>query len=251
MKKLSLFSLFGLMAFVTMPIYAEENDVYADENYAVVTENVDTEERGNKVEENDVVLAVEEEPIIEWSTDLDESTWDMGEDTLLQHRDILGWGDYTVGNNNYTQKDIKRNLWMAAWIWILYIVELVLLILLIIAMCKIFTKAWRKRWEAIIPFYNVIVFWEIAGLKKYLWVLGVLLILYILWWFLDSIPFYEDMVDFFSIAAFAVMNFSLARKFWRWTVWSIMCVLFSWICYLILWFWKAKYEWKTETVVEA
>ena len=73
MKKLSLFSLFGLMAFVTMPIYAEENDVYADENYAVVTKNVDTEEIGNKVEENDVVLAVEEEPIIEWSTDLDVS----------------------------------------------------------------------------------------------------------------------------------------------------------------------------------
>jgi hypothetical protein len=193
---------------------------------------------------------VEEEPTIGWSTNLDENTWDMKEDTFLEYRDILEWSDYTVKNNNYTSNDIKRNLWMAAWIWVLHIVELVLLILMIIALCKIFIKAWRKRWEAIIPLYNVIILWEISGLKKCVWVLGLLLILYILSWFLDSIPFFEDMVDLFAAAAFAVMNFSLARKFWWWTVWSIMCVLFSWICYLILWFWKAEYEWKSETVLE-
>jgi hypothetical protein len=64
MKKLSLFSLLVLMLFISVPIYAEENDVYVGENYVVVAENVNTEEIGNEIEENDVVLAVEEEPTI-------------------------------------------------------------------------------------------------------------------------------------------------------------------------------------------
>ena len=90
MKKISLFSLLGLLAFVAMPIYAQ--DVYFDENYIIVPEdttvqNVDEEDVAvadeiieeveaiaDEVEDaaeeiEDVVLAVEEEPTLEDATD--------------------------------------------------------------------------------------------------------------------------------------------------------------------------------------
>lgn len=79
MKKFSLFSLLGLLAFVAMPIYAQ--DVYFDENYIVVPEDaaveavdeeaVVDEEINNEVEEeivnelDNAVLAVEEEPVFD------------------------------------------------------------------------------------------------------------------------------------------------------------------------------------------
>jgi len=88
MKKFSLFSLFGLLAFFAMPIYAE--DVYFDENYIIVPEDTAVEAVENVAEEaavvadeitedmeaiaeeiEDVVLAAEEEPIIERNTDSD------------------------------------------------------------------------------------------------------------------------------------------------------------------------------------
>ena len=85
MKKFSLFSLLGLLAFVAMPIYAQ--DVFFDENYIVVpedaaVENVDEEDVAvvdEIIEEveaiadevEDVVLAVEEEPVIEDVSDLE------------------------------------------------------------------------------------------------------------------------------------------------------------------------------------
>jgi hypothetical protein len=87
MKKLSLFSLLGLLASVTMPIYAQ--DVYFDENYIIVPEDAAVEENlpeediavdefdygvdedGITLEtaEEEPVLAVEEEPTLEDAAD--------------------------------------------------------------------------------------------------------------------------------------------------------------------------------------
>jgi hypothetical protein len=89
MKKLSLFSVLGLFTFVATFIYAQ--DVYFDENYIVVPEDVATEENlpeediavdefdygvdedGITLEtaEEEPVLAIEEEPTIEDATDLE------------------------------------------------------------------------------------------------------------------------------------------------------------------------------------
>ena len=44
-------------------------------------------------------------------------------------------------------------------------------ILMIIAMWKIFTKAGEKGWKAIIPIYNVYIFFKIAGAQNWFWVL--------------------------------------------------------------------------------
>ena len=53
MKKISLFSLLGLLAFVAMPIYAQ--DVFFDENYIVVPEDAAVE----NVDEEDVAVVDE------------------------------------------------------------------------------------------------------------------------------------------------------------------------------------------------
>jgi hypothetical protein len=87
MKKLSLFSLLGLLASVTMPIYAQ--DVYFDENYIIVPEDAAVEENlpeediavdefdygvdedgiTLEIAEEEPVLAVEEEPTLEDAAD--------------------------------------------------------------------------------------------------------------------------------------------------------------------------------------
>ncbi len=43
------------------------------------------------------------------------------------------------------------------------IIYLALIVLMIVAMWKVFTKAGRSGWEAIIPFYNIYVLCKIAG----------------------------------------------------------------------------------------
>ena len=59
MKKFSLFSLLGLLAFVAMPIYAQ--DVYFDENYIIVPEDTSIEAVGAIDEE----VAVDEEAVVD------------------------------------------------------------------------------------------------------------------------------------------------------------------------------------------
>jgi hypothetical protein len=83
MKKLSLFGLFGLLAFVAMPIYAQDVEVTADEeNIVYDVENValDAEDTAVEVEDFDVVaedLNVEDAYNLEASDE--EYTMDLGE----------------------------------------------------------------------------------------------------------------------------------------------------------------------------
>jgi hypothetical protein len=57
---------------------------------------------------------------------------------------------------------------------VILLVELVLIVLMIIGMWKVFTKAGKPGWAAIIPIYNIIVLWQITG--KPGWVLALAII---------------------------------------------------------------------------
>ena len=46
-------------------------------------------------------------------------------------------------------------------------------ILMIVAMWKIFTKAGEKGWKALIPIYNLYIYFKIAGAKNWFWALFV------------------------------------------------------------------------------
>ena len=75
------------------------------------------------------------------------------------------YGDYTY---DFGQTDIASNgvlsglLAVGAVFWV---ITLAIAILVIIAMWKIFTKAGKPGWAAIIPIYNTWVLFEICGLK--------------------------------------------------------------------------------------
>lgn len=64
------------------------------------------------------------------------------------------------------------------------IIELIVIIFLIICYWKIFTKAGKPGWAAIIPIYNVIVLLEIIG-KPWWWLLLLLIpfvnIIFMIW----------------------------------------------------------------------
>ena len=55
-----------------------------------------------------------------------------------------------------------------------YIIALAFSVLIIVSLWKIFTKAGKPRWAAIVPIYNVIVLVQITGLP--LWYIILLLI---------------------------------------------------------------------------
>jgi len=99
-----------------------------------------------------------------------------------------------------------------------------LIVILIIASWKLFKKAGKKGWEALVPFYNNYVLVEISGLN---W-----------WWFLliispNIISYTND--DLYGIASlasmFATFNcfYNIARKFKKDTGISVCAGIFSFI----------------------
>ena len=102
------------------------------------------------------------------------------------------------------------------------IVYLAIIILMIAAMWKIFTKAGKPGWAAIIPIYNTIVLLEVVG--KPIW-----------WFLLMFIPF----VNFIILI---IVDLELAKKFGQSTGFAIGLILLPVIFYPILGFGGARYQ---------
>ena len=51
------------------------------------------------------------------------------------------------------------------------VIGIAFFILMVIAMWKIFTKAGEKGWKALIPIYNIYIYFKIAGMKNWFWAL--------------------------------------------------------------------------------
>ena len=102
------------------------------------------------------------------------------------------------------------------------IVYLAIIILMIAAMWKIFTKAGKPGWAAIIPIYNTIVLLEVVG--KPIW-----------WFLLMFIPF----VNFIILI---IVDLELAKKFGQSTGFAIGLILLAPIFYPILGFGSARYQ---------
>lgn len=115
-----------------------------------------------------------------------------------------------------------------------YLLILVAIIFYVIGLWKVFKKAGKAGWEAIIPFYNTWVLVEISGLN---W-----------WWFLiaiaTNIMTIVGLSDLTGIAAlaslFAMFNcyFNLAKKFNKDIGYAICLTLFSFVCIPMLGFSK-------------
>ena len=109
------------------------------------------------------------------------------------------------------------------------VVMLVVAVLTIIANWKIFTKAGEAGWKCLIPIYNIVVLFKIAGLSP-LWVLGYLAAI---------IP----VVGAFVAAGISIyLMISLGKAFGKSTGFIVGLVLLNTIFTLILGFGSSEYQ---------
>jgi hypothetical protein len=127
--------------------------------------------------------------------------------------------DYTVTTTNLdsTSAGVFAGMMLVYMLFWIAIVAI-----LVIAMWKIFAKAGKPGWAAIIPIYNMLVFLEIIG-RPWWWLL------------LMFIPFVNFVIGI-------VVAIDLGKAFGKDAGYSIILLwLFSLIGYLILGFGKDKY----------
>jgi hypothetical protein len=105
---------------------------------------------------------------------------------------------------------------------VMMIINLVMIVIMIISMWKIFSKAGKPGWAAIVPIYNLIVFLEVAGKP--------------LWWI---VMFFIPLVNIvFSIMALA----ALFKNFGKGAGWVVGAIFLPFIFYPMLAFGSAEYE---------
>lgn len=252
MKKLSLFSLLGLtglLAFVATPIYAQEDEVVA-EDVVVEAENVVDE-------------AIDETADVVDETIDDTINFDGMEDfnSIFENEEVQN----ALAEAGVTNEEAAGLIggavgllwWFLAGLGIAaLIIGLVLAILTIIAWWKIFEKAGEAGWKALIPVYNVYIMYKIAGMKNWFWysliaIVIALLLLYTLWGNWSVVLTISEILLAFAGIVAIVAVYKLPRKFGWGVFTSILFVLFYPICILILGFGSSKYQGKSETVVEA
>lgn len=255
MKKLSLFSLFGLaglLAFFVTPIYAQDVEDAVDAVDAVVLQA--EEDFNNGIDEIWNTLEAAGDEVVDTVEDVAEEIEDIP--SVFEDEEIVN----AFEGLNMDDKDaywligLFAGLWIAAWL-----IGLVWLVLVIIAMWKIFEKAWEAGWKAIIPIYNVYILYKIVGMKNWFWYsILVPVILWIIAGFLENssaniAEILSTIWVLFSSIVSIVATFKLPRKFGWGVFTSILYVLFTGICILILGFGNYKYEGKENdsTVVEA
>lgn len=112
---------------------------------------------------------------------------------------------------------------------VMLVIGLIVSVLTIIANWKIFTKAGEKGWKCIIPIYNTVVLFKIAGLSP-LWVLGYLT---------SVIP----VIGYIAVLGLTIyLMYSLAKAFGKDGAFTVGLVLLNPIFLMILAFGKSEYQ---------
>ena len=104
--------------------------------------------------------------------------------------------------------------------WIIYIA---IILLELVALWKIYTKAGQPGWAAIIPIYNIIVFLKIIKMD---------------WWHILIMIF----VPFAALVYSIIFDFKLAKVFGKGVGYGFLLLFFTPIMYPVLAFGDAKYE---------
>ena len=136
--------------------------------------------------------------------------------------------DYST---SYTSADLATAGITGGLMVVYWILGCVIGVLGIIAMWKIFTKAGKPGWAAIVPVYNMVVLYQIVGLNPLLLLILIGAI----------IPF----VNFLVMIAFFVLNIissiRLAKVFGKGTGFAVGLIFLPFIFQLILAFDKSEY----------
>ncbi|MEA2162419.1 MAG: hypothetical protein QOK37_546 [Thermoanaerobaculia bacterium] len=102
------------------------------------------------------------------------------------------------------------------------IAYLVVILLIIISLWKIFVKAGKPGWAAIIPIYNLIVILEIAGKP--------------IWWFILML------IPFVNIIVLIIVYIAFARNFGKGAGFAIGMLILPFIFFPMLAFGDARYQ---------
>ena len=117
------------------------------------------------------------------------------------------------------------------------VVALIVGVLTIIASWKIFTKAGQKGWKCLIPIYNNVILFRIAGLSPWL----------ILVYFASIIP----VVGWIAVLGVTIyLMHNLSKAFGKDGAFTVGLVLLNTIFMMILGFGKAEYQLNKNEVTE-
>ena len=135
----------------------------------------------------------------------------------------------TVDLSNLSTSDAFAAGGFAGFFATYSIVLIVVAVLTIIAQWRIFTKAGEAGWKCLIPIYNIVVLFKIAGLSPW-WVLGYLAAV---------IPF----VGAFVAAGISIyLMISLGKAFGKSTGFIVGLIFLNTIFTLILGFGSSEYQ---------
>ncbi len=110
----------------------------------------------------------------------------------------------------------------AAGVGVILIIYLAIIIVLIAAMWKIFTKAGKPGWAAIIPIYNMIVWLQIVGRP--------------LWWIILLF------IPLVNIVVAIIVTVDLAKSYGKGVGYALGMIFLGFIFYPMLGFGGARYQ---------
>jgi hypothetical protein len=115
------------------------------------------------------------------------------------------------------------------------ILSLALVVLLVVSMWKIFEKAGRPGWAAIVPFYNVYILVQIVGRSmNFFWAYLALVIV-------SMIPIVGLITSIGLIVISIILTLDLAKSFGKTTGFAVLMILLPIVGYPMLAFGKDKY----------
>ena len=140
---------------------------------------------------------------------------------------------YSTSTTNLSNIDTAGMAAASAGVMVVYLViAIAVAVVSIIAMWKIFTKAGKPGWAAIIPVYNLVVLYQIVGMNP-LWLLVLVGMI---------IPF----VNFVAAIAFFVLtilvDIKLAKAFGKSGAFAVGLIFLPFIFQCILGFGSSEYQ---------
>ena len=145
----------------------------------------------------------------------------------MDYSSLLGENVETIESLLGTNSEAILSIlaFLGGFILVVFLIILAILILLIIATCKMYIKAGKKGWQAIIPYYNSWVLTEIAGLN---W-----------WWFFvvvasgivgivfgNSIPGLKTVAYLATLFGTFNCNYNIAKKLHKDTAFAVLMTIF-------------------------
>lgn len=145
--------------------------------------------------------------------------------------------DFIETNGNYSGLLLAS---VAIWLVIfIVIVALAVLIVQIVAQCKIYKKAGKPAWAAIVPFYSDWVFCEICGVEK--WFFALLIACSVV--NILGLKYLASLALLANLAGRFFCNYNLALKFKKDPIpYALGLTMLPVIFYSILGFGKSEFE---------